>query len=238
MAKLKHQYFEEYCDCYGYSKILLAIDMEEKGVIYTYSVRDKECQVSAIEKGTDDVVIADEINVYGVGICPVVRWGIPFSEKECLSNVKSVVLGRNIVTFNDLTTSELDKLERLVIPESIDKFPPFNECYNLREITMSDKYSLDLEEFTWSHPKLQKITFLHEGNKRDIGEKELSSKRLSYQIKLDKEEKKRIKEEKAKQHQETIRSVIERYIGIICAIPYIWVTINGLKMIGCELDFR
>ena len=240
MAVVKYRHYDEYYDYDGPSRFLMAIDMEENGVIYTYRVRDKECYVSEIEEGTEKIVIADEIRVEGVGLCPVVRWGIPLSEKKCLHNVKSIELGRNLNQFNELTTSDLENLERLVIPESAEVFPPFKNCHNIKEIIMPDKFSLDLEEFAWLHPKLKKLILLHQGNQREIGEKELSLKRYLYQTKLDKEEAERIKEEKRieedKRHQESIQKFIERYIAIICAIPYIWVIVNAFsKMINFEL---
>lgn len=51
MAILKYRYYDYdtfYEDGYPSGK-LLAIDMEEDGVIYTYRVRDNECYVSEIK---------------------------------------------------------------------------------------------------------------------------------------------------------------------------------------------
>jgi hypothetical protein len=240
MAKLKYKHYDEYIDYDG--PTLLAISMEENGVIYTYRLRDKECYVSEIEEGVDNVVIADEIRVDSVGICPVVRWGIPLIDRKCVSNVKSIELGKNLKKFNDLTTSDLENLERLVIPESIEKFPPFTNCNNLKEITMPAKFSLDLEQFAWAHPKLQKMILLHEGKQSEITEKELSAKRYSYQKKVDREEEKRITEEKRlekeKRYQESVKKFTEWYIAIVCAVPYLWAIVNAFRnMVNYELDF-
>lgn len=58
-------------------------------------------------------------------------------------------------------------------------------------------------------------------------------KKIFISEKLDKEEYDRITEEKRlekeKRHQESIRKFTERYIAIICAIPYIWAIINAFK---------
>lgn len=241
MARLKYKHYDEYFDCDGPSQALLAIDMEEKGVIYTYRLRDKECYVSEFEEGLENVVIADEIRVDGYGIQPVVRWGIPLIDKKCVTNVKSIELGKNLIDFNELTTSGLEKLEKLVLPESYEKFPPFKNCNNLKELIMPDRISLDWNHFAWSHPKLQKVILLHDGNQREISAKELSEKRYSYLKKRDKEENDRITEEKRlekeKRHQESIRKFTEGYIGITCAIPYIWAIINAFtNMVNYDLD--
>ena len=242
MARLKYRHYDEYFDYDGPSRFLLAIDMEENGVIYTYNVKDKQCYVSEIDEGVENVVIADEIRVDSVGICPVVRWGIPLIDRKCVSNVKSIELGKNLKEFNELTTSELDNLERLVIPESIEKFPPFTKCNNLKEITMPAKFSMDLERFSWEHPKLQKVTLLHEGNRTEIMSRELDAKRQSYRIKLEKAEYDRITEEKRIEKDKLRQKRKENFIGwyamIICAIPYLWAISNVFRnMVDYDSDF-
>lgn len=237
MSKLKYKHYDDY-DYDG--PILLSIEMEENGVIYTYKIGDKTCYVSGVEEGVENVVIADEIRVDGFGICPVVRWGIPLFDKDCVRNVKSIELGRNIKEFDELSISELKHLEKLVIPETIEKFHRFGKCDNLKKITLPDKFKIDWDEFSWSHPKLQKITLLHEGSCREIGEKEISSMRYSYQRKVDKEEFDRITEEKKKEEekkrQEGIRTFTDRYITIVCAVPYIWAIVNAFRnMVNYEL---
>lgn len=233
MAKLKRKYYADLIDLELPS--ILAIDMEENGVVYHYNLREKKCSVSKIEEGVENVVIADEIRVDGVGVCPVVRWGIPLIDKECVRNVKSIELGKNLTEFNELTTSGLVNLEKLVIPNTFEKFPPFGECFNLKEITLPDKLTVNWECFCWSHRMLQKIILLHEGTCREIGDKEISSMRYSYQKKVDKEkfdrntEKNKI--EKEKRHQEAISYFTDRYIVIVCAVPYIWALVNGFRKI-------
>lgn len=239
MSRLKYKKYDDYVDYDG--PILLSIAMEENGVIYTYNIEDKTCYVSGVEEGVENVVIADEIRVDGFGICPVVRWGIPLVDEDCVRNVKSIELGRNIKEFDELKISGLKHLEKLVIPETIEKFKPYWKCDNLKEITLPDKFEIDWEEFSWSHPKLKKITLLHDGSCREIGEKEISSMRYSYQRKVDKEEFDRITEEKKidneKKRQESIMLFTERYNSVVCAIPYIWVLVNGVKnMVNFDLD--
>ena len=240
MAKLKYKHYDQYVDYDG--PRLLAVSMEENGVIYTYRLRDKECYVSEIEEGIENIVIADEIGVDGVVVCPVVRWGIPLVDKKYVKQVKSIELGANLKEFNELTTSGLDKLERLVIPENMDKFPPFKDCLNLKEIVMPDKFSMDWERFSWEHPKLQKVTLLHEGNGTEIMSRELDAKRQSYRIKLEKAEYDRKKEEerieKEKLRQKRKENFIGWYAMIICAIPYLWAISNVYRnMVDFDSDF-
>ncbi len=241
MAKLKYKHYEEVYDAYDFPR-LLGVDMEENGVIYTYSLKEKKCYVSDIEEGIDEVIVADEIDVYGVGLCPVVRWGIPLVCLKNVKNVKSIKLGKNLKEYNDLTTSGLDNLERLFIPESIEQFPPFRNCNNLKELTMPEKFSMDWERFAWSHPKLQKVVLLKEGRNIEIGEREMASKRLSYQKKLDKEESiKKIEEarqKKEEQYQKHVETFIDSYIGIVCAIPYLWAIVNAFRnTVNYDVDF-
>lgn len=241
MAILKYRYYDYdtfYEDGYPSGK-LLAIDMEEDGVIYTYRVRDNECYVSEIKEGTEEITIADEIRVEGVGLRPVVGWRIPFSKNNCLHNIKYIKLGRNLKHFESFVTYDVENLKKLIIPESAESFPPFKNCHNLVELTMPDNLSLDLDKFAWSHPKLEKLILLHQGNQMEIDQKGLSAKRYLYQTKLDKEESDRIKEERRiaeeTRHQDAIYTFTTSYIVIVCAIPYIWVIVNFFKK---NIDFE
>lgn len=236
MARIiKRNYDYDFVDMYD-GPSLVSIDMEENGVIYTCN--RSQCYVSKIEGGVDDVVIADEIR-NGSAKYLVTRWGIPLCYKECLKNVKSIELGKNLKEFNNLTTSGLDNLEKLIIPESFDKFPPFYDCEKLKEITMPDKISFDLEEMVVRFPSLQKIVLLHEGHKREIGESEMSAKRLLHQKKLEKKELERIAEEKRLEKKERIEKYTNYYFLIACVLPYLWVLSNIVrKEVDFDLGFR
>jgi len=221
---------------------LWIVIMEENGVIYRYNQKDEQCYVSNIKEGIENVVIADEIYVDGIGKCPVVRWGISHVYKKSLEQVKSIKLGGNLKEYDLVTFWNLDKLEKIVIPESLVKFPPFEHCNNLKEIVLPDKFSVDLEEFAWTHPKLQKVILLHNGNRKEILSSELDAKRNSFRVKLEKEEKDRIAEEKRKEQEKLLQDrkgkFIAWYAMIICAIPYLWAITNLFrKMVDYDTTF-
>lgn len=234
MAKIiKTNYDYDFIDEDG--PYIKSIDLEENGVIYNYD--RKKCCVSKIKEGVENVIIADEVNNGSIKYT-VTRWGIPLCYKECLNNVKSIELGKNLTEFNDLTTSGLENLEKLIIPESFNKFPPFYNCKKLKEINMPDRIPFDLEQMAWRFPNLNNLVLLHDGCRREIGENELSAKRLLYQKKLDKEEQERIAEEKRIEKEEKKKERIERYtdyyIQIACILPYIWVLSNIVRN---KIDF-
>lgn len=240
MAKLIDKLYDRSTD-YDNPQLWIVI-MEENGVIYKYNQKDEQCYVSNIEEGIENVVIADEIYVDGIGKCPVVRWGISHVYKKSLEQVKSIKLGGNLKEYDLVTFWDLDKLEKIVIPESLVKFPPFKRCNNLKEIVMPDKFSVDLEEFAWTHPKLQKVILLHNGNRKEILSSELDAKRDSFRVKLEKEEKDRIAEEKRKEQEKLLQDrkgkFIARYAMIICAIPYLWAITNLFrKMVDYDTTF-
>lgn len=240
MAKIINKNYDyDVIDLYDGPR-LISIDMEENGIIYTYD--QKQCYVSKIEEGVDNIVIADEIR-NGSEKYPVTRWGIPLYYKECLDNVKSIELGKNLIEFNDLTTSNLDNLEKLIIPQSYVTFPPFYNCDKLKEITMPDKISFDLESMAGRFPNLKKIVLLHEGEKREIGECAITAKRLLYQNKLEKEEQERLAEkerlEKEEQKKERIETFTNIYLTITCLLPYAWVLYNIVRnRIDFDLGIR
>jgi len=226
MAKLvKEIYDKEGCE-YGFRPSLSYIIMEEDGVFYSYDCRfGKYCSVSGFKEETENVIIADEIYVSRYGLKPVVEWGNLFHEPEGANNIKSITLGNNLKKFSTYSVCGFEKLERLIIPESCNKFPSFSNCKNLREITLPQDISPDLNEYAWSHPKLQKVTLLNDGKETVIGARELEEKRLSYQRKVDAEEKAR-KEEELRQAKEEQREkkwgpIIQWYLMVVCAIPYL-----------------
>lgn len=226
MAKLvKEIYDREGCE-FGCSPRLSYIIMEEDGVFYAYNCRfDKSCSVSGFKEGTENVIIADEINVSRNGIKPVVEWGDFCNELEGANNIKSITLGKNLKEFHSSSMSGFEKLERLIIPESYNKFPSFLNCRNLREITMPQDISPDLNEYAWAHPKLQKVILLKGGTEKVIGASELEEKRISYQTKIDAEEKAKEAEEKRKAKEEQREKkwgpIIQWYLMVVCAIPYL-----------------
>lgn len=226
MAKLvKEIYDREGCE-FGCSPRLSYIIMEEDGVFYAYNCRfDKSCSVSGFKEGTENVIIADEINVSRNGIKPVVEWGDFCNELEGANNIKSITLGKNLKEFHSSSMSGFEKLERLIIPESYNKFPSFLNCRNLREITMPQDISPDLNEYAWAHPKLQKVILLKGGTEKVIGASELEKKRISYQTKIDAEEKAKEAEEKRKaieeQREKKWGPIIQWYLMVVCAIPYL-----------------
>ena len=243
MAKLvKEIYDKEGCE-YGFRPSLSYIIMEEDGVFYSYDCRfGKYCSVSGFKEGTENVIIADEINVSGNGIKPVVEWGNFCNELEGANNIKSITLGKNLKEFHSSSMSGFEKLERLIIPESCNKFPSFSNCKNLREITLPQDISPDLNEYAWSHPKLQKVTLLNDGKETVIGARELEEKRLSYQRKVDAEEKAKEAEEKRKaieeQREKKWGPIIELYLAIACGIPYLLAIINIFrKTVSLDIEF-
>ena len=236
MAKLIDKHYDISTD-YDNPQLWIVI-MEENGVIYKYNQKDDKCYVSNIEEGIENVVIADEIDVDGIGKCPVVSWGISQVFRKSVQQVKSIRLGGNLKEFDFVTFWDLDKLEKIVIPESMVKFPPFKRCNNLKEIVMPDKFSVDLEEFAWLHPKLQKVILLHNGNRKEIASSELDAKRESFRLKLEKEENDRIAEENRKLLKERKEKFIVWYAMIICAIPYLWAITNVFrKMVDYDSTF-
>lgn len=243
MAKVIKKYYDEILpfDEYDtYSRILKFIELEEKGVIYHYYPdKPSECSVSYIEAGIEEVIIADEIIVEGKK-SPVVRWGIPLVDDDCTKGIKTLVLGKNLREYNELTLKDLDSLEKLIIPESIEKFPPIG-CVNLKEISLSEKYQIDLDEYIWRHPKLEKITLLNNGETKIISAEEIGIKRKKIQIIKDAENAERIAEEKRIAKKEKLEKkcsdLRHTYFMLVCAIPYVWAFILLLKSMNFNSDF-
>jgi hypothetical protein len=242
MARVIKKYYDDILplDEYGiYSRKPNLIELEEKGVIYHYYPdKPSECSVSYIAAGIEEVIIADEITVEGKK-SPVVRWGIPLVDINCTKGIKTLVLGKNLREYNELTLSDLVSLKKLIIPESIEKFPPIG-CVNLKEISLSEKYQIDLDKYIWSHPKLEKITLLNNGETKIISAEEIGIKRKKMQIIKDAENAEKIAEEKRIAKQEKLEkkcsNVRQYYFMVVCAIPYVWAFVLLVKSINFDLD--
>ncbi len=244
MARIIQKYYDHYLpmdpDDFDY-KELRYIELEEDGVIYGYDPKEpNQCSVAEIEEGFENIIIADTIRVEST-LCPVVRWGIPLEIEDCTKGIKTLVLGKNLREYNELTIKGLDSLEKLVIPESIEKFPPIG-CVNLKEITLSEKYQIDLENFAWSHPKLEKITLLKKNGEVEIIQSDaIAIKRKHIQDIKDAEEllrkEEEIKKKKQEKKEEICCNIRQAYFIVVCAIPYIWALIKFFKTINFNLGF-
>lgn len=253
MATIKHKHYDYNIASFDDVPHLMAIDLEENGVVYTYlpsyrsSSNKPECYVSYIEEGVEDVIIADVISNVQVGTFPVVRWGIPLIDSDTLKQVKTLQLGKNLTSFIDLTMSGFDKLEKLIIPSSFKSFPPIKDCKSLKEIEMPVGIA-DLENIAYMFPSLQRIKLNKENSIEIIDANHLVKLRESYQKKLEEEERamqRKMEEEEKEKRYHSFDKFIEEpvkwrvaYIYIACALPYIWFAYKSfVNMINNGLGF-